>query len=176
MVSYNKVNDSTINVVIISTGFDAFGAGNGSIASISYSQKEDDAKASYKISAVKVVIANENAQRLEVSTINAEWKKNQVFASSSVKGFSMLKNYPNPFNPSTTLSYNLTKPSNVRLSVYDITGREVARLVDGQQNEGGHSASWNSADMNGRAVASGTYFASLTVDGQTEVTRMLLTK
>ncbi len=67
-----------------------------------------------------------------------------------------LASYPNPFNPSTTLSYDLPKDARVRLVIYDVLGREVARLVDKRLEAGYHSVIWN-----GRGVPTGLYIARL---------------
>ncbi len=80
---------------------------------------------------------------------------------------------PNPFNPLTTLAFSLTAPRRVTLAVYDLTGRRVATLADGDFTAGGHTASWNGADAGGRALPSGTYVARLT-SGATVTSKKLV--
>ncbi len=80
-------------------------------------------------------------------------------------------NYPNPFNPSTTLSYALPQQMHVRLSVHDQLGRRVAVLSEGQQPAGTHSLTWNAHEM-----CSGLYLAVLEADGIVLTGKMLLTK
>jgi flagellar hook assembly protein FlgD len=70
----------------------------------------------------------------------------------------------------------LNKAAQVRLSVYDITGREVNRLIDQYQNVGEHSIAWNSNDQGGQKMASGLYFARLTVDNESVSRKMVMTK
>ncbi|MBI5470964.1 MAG: T9SS type A sorting domain-containing protein [Ignavibacteriae bacterium] len=65
--------------------------------------------------------------------------------------------YPNPFNPSTQIKFDLPEASHVTLAVYDVLGRKVAELVNGQATEGYHTATWNTVD-----AASGVYFARFT--------------
>ena len=74
------------------------------------------------------------------------------------KEYSLSVNYPNPFNPSTNIKYALPEASITRLSVFDVLGREVERLVDGVVEAGRHSITWNAADGGGRRVTSGVYF------------------
>ena len=71
--------------------------------------------------------------------------------------YTLQQNYPNPFNPSTTIKYTLPKESNVQLSIYDITGREVRTLVTVNQVVGYKEVLWNGKDNNGSQVSSGIY-------------------
>jgi hypothetical protein len=85
--------------------------------------------------------------------------------------------HPNPFNPSTTITFALARPDNARLDVYTIDGRHVRTLVDRGLGAGPHSASWDGKDKTGQAVGSGTYFYRLTTAGGfSEAGRMVLVK
>lgn len=85
--------------------------------------------------------------------------------------------YPNPFNPTTQIRFELPLPANVSLVVYDMLGREVARLVNGTREAGYHSATWDAS-----SVASGVYFARFAATDAGgniklhNVTKLLLTK
>ncbi len=85
--------------------------------------------------------------------------------------FTLKQNYPNPFNPSTTIRYSLHAQGDVRLSVFDVNGKEIARLVEGEQSAGLHEVVWNA-----EAAASGTYFCRLESEGKIAVQKMLLMK
>ena len=93
---------------------------------------------------------------------------------ASVQDFRLNQNYPNPFNPSTTISYNLAKNSLVSLKVYNVSGHLVATLVNGFQNAGNHTITWNGSDENSSPLASGIYLARLTAGSHTSTVRMLL--
>lgn len=82
-----------------------------------------------------------------------------------------LKNYPNPFNPLTTITYILKESGNVRVTVYDRLGREVKVLVDETQNAGTHNV-----DFNGSNLPSGMYFYRIQSNDKTEVRKMILAK
>jgi len=88
----------------------------------------------------------------------------------------ILTNYPNPFNPATTLSYRVETFAPVRLEVYDAHGRQVARLVNATQAPGEYRAVWNGRDAAGQQIASGVYFARLTVGNAVYHQAMLLQK
>ncbi len=86
------------------------------------------------------------------------------------------QNYPNPFNQVTIIRYALSSPSRVRVSVFNIVGQEVRRLVDEAQPRGNHTARWDGRDAHGREVSSGLYLYRVTADSQRESRKMLLIK
>ena len=88
--------------------------------------------------------------------------------------FVLHQNYPNPFNPATTIRYNLPQDSRIRLTVYDIIGRELVRLRNESDQAGYHSIIWNGRDNAGREVPSGIYIARLVTPGYTKSIKMVL--
>ncbi len=85
--------------------------------------------------------------------------------------FALSQNYPNPFNPTTTISYRLSTIARVSLKVYDVLGREVAKLVDRFQQPGDYSVAWD-----GGRHASGVYIYRLTAGQYSAAKRLLLLK
>ncbi len=85
-------------------------------------------------------------------------------------------NYPNPFNPQTTISYELPVTSSVKVVIYDILGREVIELVDQQQSAGHHQVVWNGKDFGGNSVGSGIYLYQLKTGSYTRVQKMILSR
>jgi hypothetical protein len=85
-------------------------------------------------------------------------------------------NYPNPFNPSTTLSFSLKQPGLVQLSVMDIAGRRFASLLHEVRSEGDHQVVWNGRDDVGRLAASGIYFVRLESGGQVATRKIEMLK
>jgi hypothetical protein len=90
--------------------------------------------------------------------------------------FCLHQNYPNPFNAETSIRFNLDEPSNVRLTVYDITGNAVADLIDSYLQPGPHAVTWDGLNSTGQAVSSGIYFYILRSGGISSSRRMLLLK
>jgi hypothetical protein len=76
--------------------------------------------------------------------------------------FNLTQNFPNPFNPSTTISYDLPDVARVSLVVYDVTGREVTRLVDQKKPAGHYEVQWDGSNAQGDPAASGVYLYRLT--------------
>ncbi len=87
--------------------------------------------------------------------------------------FALDTNYPNPFNPSTTIAYTVAQKSLVTLTIHDILGREVARLVDGTQPSGRYEVLWDGHTHHGRAP-SGVYFYRLQTANFEKVRKMVL--
>ncbi len=95
----------------------------------------------------------------------------QNVSSETPSSFSMQQNYPNPFNPVTNIKFSIPKSSNVRIAVYDISGKEVDVLVNDNINAGTYQVSWNA-----ERFSSGTYFCRMSSSGFTETKRMTLIK
>jgi len=91
--------------------------------------------------------------------------------SGIIEAYGLEQNYPNPFNPSTTIRYQLASAGDVHLSVYDITGKEIAVLVNGSQNAGEHRI-----EFSGENLSSGVYLYRLTAGDQTFMKKMMLVK
>jgi hypothetical protein len=87
--------------------------------------------------------------------------------------FLLLQNFPNPFNPSTTISYSIPVGTRhaVSLQVFDVLGRKVATLVNEEKDAGNYSVAWNAA-----SAASGVYYYKLTSGAFTETKKMILMK
>ena len=87
-----------------------------------------------------------------------------------------LINYPNPFNPKTTIEYSIPQDSKVELKIYNIKGQKVRILVNELLPAGEHSAIWNGKDSNGNRVSSGIYFYKLEAGDFQKVRKMILLK
>jgi len=85
-------------------------------------------------------------------------------------------NYPNPFNPTTTIAFDIAKAGNVKLNIYNVKGQLVRRLTHGELSSGSHRITWNGCDELDRPVASGVYFYRLETKGYTKTNKMLLMK
>jgi len=101
-----------------------------------------------------------------------------LFSSSAVSvpesALALHQNKPNPFNPSTTIGYDLPDRTHVILDVYDVSGRHVRNLVDEVKDEGSYSAVWNGKDYSGNTVSSGVYFYVLNTGKRSFTRKMVL--
>ena len=89
---------------------------------------------------------------------------------------SLMNNYPNPFNPSTTISFTMEKEGKVKIEVFNIRGQRVTTLTDDIYSAGNHHVEWHGIDNNSRNVASGVYFYRMTTEDFSSVKRMVLMK
>ena len=104
-----------------------------------------------------------------------------LLASLIPEETTLLANYPNPFNPETWIPYQLAESAEVRLTIYDMNGKLVRRLVIGHQAAGmytsrSRAAYWDGRNQLGEPVASSLYFYTLTADEFTATRRMLILK
>jgi len=101
-----------------------------------------------------------------------------VFVENEINpAVNSLSNYPNPFNPTTTISFSIPKDSKVELSIYNIKGQKVKQLISEQFSTGQHSVVWDGRDDNNLPVGSGIYFYTLKINGNSKaINKMILIK
>ena len=169
-------DDSTINVVVLNLMQQSFSDGSGTLASILFKVVGPQKTNSVILSNVMVI--DKNGDSLGVTITNLVWndKNLSITNTDKMKSFVLGQNFPNPFNPSTMLTYRLNVPAQVRLSIYDISGREVTRLINQYQYVGEYQVKWDSNSNNRQKLASGMYVARLSVDNNSVSRKMLLTK
>jgi hypothetical protein len=84
--------------------------------------------------------------------------------------------FPNPFNPTTHVTFDLAKTGPVEVAIYDVRGQLVQKLASGTMNSGRHDLVWQGRDDAGRSVASGVYFCRLAADGAVQSRKMILAR
>jgi hypothetical protein len=176
IVDSYTANDSTINVLVLNAEKQSLPNGSGTLASILFTTV--DPKEMNSVELTNVMVIDVNGDSLGVTITNLAWDDKHLSATNAgeSKSFVLGQNFPNPFNPSTIINYRLNKAAFVRLSVYDITGREVSRLINQYQYVGEYKVKWDSNSNNGQKIASGIYIARLNVDNNSFSQKMLLTK
>ena len=137
------------------------GNGNDASGTINYYNFTDDAKQVY---------LNEVARMVQLGKVeepvSVEENDNTIPMEYTLK-----QNYPNPFNPATTIEFSLPKNSNVKITVYDIVGRVVTKLVDRNYEAGNHKVLFNAAKL-----ASGVYFYKIEAGNFVNVKKLMLLK
>ena len=90
--------------------------------------------------------------------------------------YSLAQNYPNPFNPTTTINYTIPKEGNVKIEVYDITGKLVTTLVNSSMSSGKYSVTWDGRNSSGQNVGSGIYLYRIQASDFVAVKKMVMLK
>ena len=90
--------------------------------------------------------------------------------------FTLHQNHPNPFNPVTTLCYDLPEDARVNITIYDMMGRVVKTMVNAQQNAGYKSVRWNATNDNGAPVSAGLYLYTIQAGEFRKTKKMILLK
>ena len=90
--------------------------------------------------------------------------------------FALEQNFPNPFNPSTTIGYELPEDGLVNITIYNITGRHISTLVNSYQNAGYKSTQWNATNDSGEPVGAGLYLYRIEADNYAQTKKMILLK
>lgn len=128
------------------------------------------------------------AEGFETATIDDEVIANQVifldFQMEAIAGINdlpvltteLFSNYPNPFNPTTTISFALHEASHVKIDVYNITGQQVKTLLNEHLEADNHNIIWNGNDSEGRSVSSGVYFYKMKANKFVSTKKMILLK
>ena len=123
-----------------------------------------------QVELIDVILAGESGK--EVNSFSSTFDVSFV----TPKKTSLSENYPNPFNPSTTIKYELSKAGMVSVIIYDLKGAEVTTLVNKHQEADYYNILWNGLNNNGQAVASGRYIVKMTAPGFSETITMTLLK
>ncbi len=114
------------------------------------------------------------------ATINSAdgqtWTKEISVVVGAPKDYKLYNNFPNPFNPSTKIAFELPKASHVSLIIYDVIGREVAEIANQDYPAGYNVVTWNGLNRNGEQVSSGVYFYRISTDKWNKVMKMLMIK
>ncbi|KXK44418.1 MAG: Cytochrome c554 [Chlorobi bacterium OLB5] len=106
-----------------------------------------------------------------ISTVSPGWTSDLESISEIPSGYSLHQNFPNPFNPVTSIQFDLAAVTNVKLTVFDVLGKEVSVLINQQLDAGNHKITFNAEKL-----ASGIYFYKLEAGSFNDIKKMTLVK
>jgi hypothetical protein len=107
-----------------------------------------------------------------VASTGLDWKP----ISQAISNFRLYPNYPNPFNPETTIAFDLVKSGPVELKIYNVVGEEVKTLINNSLLPGSYKIIWDGTDNSDQQVASGIYIYSLKTGNSVQSNKMVLLK
>ena len=131
---------------------------------------------SYRYSISAVYHYHATGQSYESGQVHSETLTSEYDVIVPVSKTELVGNYPNPFNPETTIRFDLLKDDFVSIEIFNTKGQKVKTLVNSSVASGSHTVVWNGVDDNGRTVGSGVYFYRMTTGEYSSVKRMMLLK
>jgi len=162
-LQYNRKDDSTMIVVVLNMDETGLLPGSGTLVRVTLGLTRSSVAGPSQLSLTGVVLASPEGKGLQVT-----------ISRIAVNSPTPLLNYPNPFNPTTTIAYSLREPARVQLTIYDVIGREVRQLVDREEAPGAYNIVWDARNSDGQNVASGIYIYRLMVNGSPTTKKMQL--
>ncbi|MBT5873872.1 MAG: T9SS type A sorting domain-containing protein, partial [Candidatus Latescibacteria bacterium] len=170
MTIEQHANDGKLTLVIYSIDGRTFQA--SSIASILNLPVSFSGSDGGDVSLLGVVVADPQAESVPATLTNGTVK-----VSSNPGTFALQNNRPNPFNPSTQIAYDVPQQARITVSIFNVLGQEIVRLVDQVQSPGRYVVSWNGRNSDGLGVSSGVYMYRLSSStGYSDTRRMTLLK
>ncbi|MFH1279650.1 MAG: FlgD immunoglobulin-like domain containing protein [Candidatus Eisenbacteria bacterium] len=142
--------------------------GNGEIARILFRVHSDDE--------ANVTLAGADLRSTEGASLAAAIESDGGSAGAAPASTRLVGARPNPFNPVTTVQFELGREARVQLKVYDVQGRFVRTLADETMSAGGHTVAWDGRDDNGRSVGSGPYFVRMISGSYDTTSKVVLLK
>ena len=119
-----------------------------------------------------VAVYTDGESDMATITFSGNAEANNILAAS----YALKGNYPNPFNPSTTIAFSVSTPGHVTLEIFNIKGEKVKTLIDGTLSVNDYTVNWNGNDDSGKSVASGLYFYKMKADKFVSAKKMILMK
>jgi hypothetical protein len=160
----NRINDSVVSDFLTVVSFGPYNIAPGDSVDV----------------ALALIVVDDGSQL----NISAERAFNRYYNTTSVEDnsnlmpadFTLHQNFPNPFNPSTVISFDIGRTTSVKLSIHNILGREVAVIFDRVTGPGAYRVVWDGTDNSGAAVGSGIYFYRMQTEFENYTRKMLLIK
>lgn len=162
-----KVSNSTLRVLAYNQTSDVIEPGDRIVAYLPF-----DLVSPSSVTIQNVVLAGSNNQRFG----NVEVSKSNETAPELPVDYQLSQNFPNPFNPTTTIRFSVPEASDVRISIYNMLGQEVRTLFAGAMDRGTKAVAWDGKDNNGLSLTSGSYIYRMTAGSFVESHKMMLLK
>lgn len=117
-----------------------------------------------------------NIEEIEQITFDSDASVEEIAEFISQIPIKFLKNYPNPFNPTTTISFEIKEAGNIKVEIFNMKGQKIKTLLDERINSGKHSVIWNGKNNKNKRVSSGMYFYKVSINGNQKINKMIMLK
>jgi len=170
--SFERARDGKIGLVNTVYGREYSFSGDGVLAEVLFTANRDGALSPDILTLTTAHVVNSRyvGEFLTIDNLTS------VDGGEVPVAYNLNQNFPNPFNPTTTISFSIPKSSNVELKVYNILGRQVKTLVSGAYDAGNYSVVWDATDTNGNLVSNGVYFYTIRAADYSLTRKMLFMK
>lgn len=180
-ISLNIQNSSSLEAKNVSVTFNEipswleFKSSTAVIKSIA-SNSSGDAEFTFSVDR-KAPVGRDTTLTATISSADGQsWTKEIQISVGAPKDYKLYNNFPNPFNPTTKIAFDLPKASHVSLVIYDVLGREVAEITNQNYPPGYNEITWNGLNRNGEQVSSGVYFYRISTGRWSAVKKMMMLK
>jgi hypothetical protein len=177
-VASNIKNDTVAYIVVFNSYGDSLEPGSDECITFDCALNEKHEKMNISIENIKGIDSNGNLVDLTAGDPISLFENTIApnLSGQNQSNIASIGNFPNPFNPTTTITFSLLENAFVAVNIYDVSGRLIMVLNYGELFEGTHLFQWNGKSADGRAVSSGIYFAQIKTHFETVIHKMLLTK
>ncbi|MFC1541782.1 cohesin domain-containing protein [Candidatus Latescibacterota bacterium] len=169
--SFSINSDGTFGLVNTVYGPPAY-SGDGILAEVTFRAITDGVFTTDMLGISQATVVDNNYKSFELFAVDAP----TGISTEIPVEFSLNQNFPNPFNPTTTISFSIPRSSNVEIKIYNVLGRYVTTLASGAYEPGNYSIVWDATDMNGNLVSNGMYFCTINAADYHSTTKMMFMK
>lgn len=117
-----------------------------------------------------------STEEIQQITFSLDTSVEEVLTFLSKVPIQFLKNYPNPFNPTTTIAFEVTEGGLAKVEIFNVKGQKVKTLLNEKIAQGNHSLFWNGKNEDHKQVSSGVYFYKISINGAEKINKMLMLK
>ncbi len=166
---FPTIGENTVGFTNAVYGHSIF-SGDGTLAEFTFTANRNCSFSDNMLGLVEATVVNKEFLSESITI------ENPTVIESEIVAFDLNQNFPNPFNPTTTISFSIPKRSNVEVKVYNILGSHVKTLVSDVYDVGNYSIVWDATDINGNLVSNGMYFYTIRAEGYSATKKMMFLK
>ena len=177
IMNTSLIADNIIRILAFSLNSNPFIGNNGTVVQLNFAQNLELGE--YPINAEDVILANSSAENILTSIVNGLLIINPIMSNNDETvpvTIENVSNYPNPFNPTTTIEFTLTRPSVVNISIFNINGEEVKTFKNKSYQSGINTIHWDGKNVKKQEVSSGLYLYKILTERNIKSGKMLLLK